>query len=328
MAKIDALKQLQALKKEQMAALTTLGFRSICVVFMAYVFAAAISTFMVTLFIDSAMARRPDTGREMTSKPMNFEAAVNYRDLKKDILARNIFNADGEVPEEADPSAAKDSGVAVFDENAACRKTSMNVELLGTIYLTRLGSSIATLQEKGYGQADVYKEGDVIIGNEQAKIHRIEQERVVVNNNGVKECLELAPPKIGGFDVAGGAVKAGGGDADGAGDPACSNIVLEETYVSSQLGEGFANILSKGRLIPHNKDTQMVGFKLIGVDPQSLFGRVCLKNGDVITQVNEISLQQPDQGFALYQAFQDERELRISLLRKGKTPMSISVQIK
>jgi type II secretory pathway component PulC len=64
------------------------------------------------------------------------------------------------------------------------------------------------------------------------------------------------------------------------------------------------------------------------VDANSLFGKVCLKNGDVITQVNETSLQQPDQGFALYQAFQDERDVRINLLREGKTPMTITIQIK
>ncbi len=91
---------------------------------------------------------------------------------------------------------------------------------------------------------------------------------------------------------------------------------------------GFFDILTKGRLIPHNDAAdQMVGFKLIGVDSSSLFGKICLKNGDVITQVNDTSMQQADQGFALYQAFQDERDVRISYLSQGKDATMVTVKI-
>ena len=51
---------------------------------------------------------------------------------------------------------------------------------------------MATLQEKGYSEADIYREGEAIIGSEHATVARIERNRVVVNNNGVKECLELS----------------------------------------------------------------------------------------------------------------------------------------
>jgi type II secretory pathway component PulC len=55
-----------------------------------------------------------------------------------------------------------------------------------------------------------------------------------------------------------------------------------------------------------------------------LFERICIRNGDIITQVNDISLRQPEQGFAFYEAFQNERNIRISILRDNQ-PMSIGV---
>ena len=76
-----------------------------------------------------------------------------------------------------------------------------------------------------------------------------------------------------------------------------------------------------------NADNGMNGFKIFAIDKASLIGRIGLKNGDIITGVNEVSLKQPEQGFQLYQALQDEREITIKVERKGK-PKTINIQIK
>jgi type II secretory pathway component PulC len=112
------------------------------------------------------------------------------------------------------------------------------------------------------------------------------------------------------------------------GGSSCTSASLGAKYVKDEIGTGFDKALSKGRLVPHNKDSQLIGFKIIGLDPSGLFGKACLKNGDVITQVNETSLQQPDQGFTFYQAFQEEQKIRLSLLRNGTIPMTINIEIK
>jgi type II secretory pathway component PulC len=74
-------------------------------------------------------------------------------------------------------------------------------------------------------------------------------------------------------------------------------------------------------------DNVMNGFKIFAIDSASLLGKTGLKNGDIITGVNDTSLKQPEQGFALYQAFQDEKEVRINIQRGG-TPMTITCRIK
>ena len=106
------------------------------------------------------------------------------------------------------------------------------------------------------------------------------------------------------------------------------DCAFDEKYVQDELGPGFGTIIQKARLVPNTTDAQMNGFKIFAIDQSSLLGKTGLQNGDIITQVNETSLKQPEQGFTLYQAFQDEREVRIHILRRGTTPMTITCRIK
>lgn len=98
---------------------------------------------------------------------------------------------------------------------------------------------------------------------------------------------------------------------------------LEGDYIREQLGEGFGKIISKGRFVPSMADGQMIGFKIFAIRENSLWERVGLQDGDVLTQVNDMKLSQPDQGFALFYAFEEEQEVRIELLRGGKAPKRI-----
>ena len=162
----------------------------------------------------------------------------------------------------------------------------------------------------------------------------MERTRVILNNGGKKECLEkiVKGPKgtTSNFASAGGFSSSGSGSSGGAPPPASTgkDCALEEKYVQDQLGPGFGTIIQKARLVPNTTDNQMNGFKIFAIDQSSLLAKIGLKNGDIITKVNDVSLKQPEQGFTLYQAFQDEREVLIHLLRKGKTPMNITCRIK
>ena len=54
-----------------------------------------------------------------------------------------------------------------------------------------------------------------------------------------------------------------------------------------------------------------------GVRPSTIFQKLCLNTGDVVTKVNQTSLTQPDQGFTFYEVFQNESEIRIEYLKGG-----------
>jgi general secretion pathway protein C len=95
-----------------------------------------------------------------------------------------------------------------------------------------------------------------------------------------------------------------------------SEISVDASYVEGELGPGFGKIVDAARLVPNTIDGGINGFKIFAIKGGTLFARVGLQNGDVITQVNETSMKQPEQGFALYQAFQDEKEVPADFLEE------------
>ena len=265
---------------------------------------------------------------------------LNYRTLRKVVTGRNIFNSTGELPDESASGGAGEGSNAssAFNRDAACNKTTLNIELLGLIYMQHNPDlSIATIQEKGIGYGDIYHAGDSIIGVDRAVVFEITQHQVIINNNGVKECLDLenidqavAKKFSGAAAAAAGAIPVPGTAHPGEGGSSADyhHFTLEPDYVEKSVGPGFGKILEAGRLVPYNKDNQMIGFKLINVEAGSIFTKIGLGSGDVITKVNDISMAQPDQGFALYQALQDSREIRVEYLKGGTSPTTLTIDIK
>jgi type II secretion system protein C len=313
--------------------LTATG-RSIIILFAAYILGSVASSVSLTLISNTAMKHRFKSKQEVERPRVGKE--TNYRDVRKVILGRNVFNSAGALPDEPDPSPDGSAGTA-FNPNDKCQKPTVNVELLGIILTGDPESSLATILEKGYTIADIYRAGDRIIGQEQAQIHAVEEGRVVLNNNGVKECLEInsllsankSDPGIS-LPAASPAPSVGSdsGSEGGGADCPSGTVALETSYVEDSLGPGFSKILETGRLVPYHRDNAMVGFKLIGVRGGSLWSRANLNSGDVITAVNGTSMAQPEKGFAVYEALQSDKAIRVEFLKGGKSPCNLSIEIK
>lgn len=302
-----------------------LALRGTLAVFVAYVVASSLMTMFALgplVTMATGMVSRPRTA---PSAPSLGIASVNYRDVKKAIIDRNLFNSEGQYPkEELERAAGSADGRPVFDINAPCQASTLNVELVGTIYLGSREKSLATVKEKGLSDADVYRVGDLIIGTEDAVIAAVDRNELIINNKGIKECLSLKSDLEKQLESG----EAVSGVPAGAGADQLPPVLVDGPYVESELGAGFGKIINAARLVPNLADSQMNGFKIFAIDPSSLFSKVGLQNGDIITQVNDVSLKNPDQGFALYEAFRNEREVRISVLRNGSTPQMITVRIK
>lgn len=333
---LERIAHILRIPHETMVRLPSRISRGLLILALAYVSASGFSAFLVSGLMSKALAAMNRASRRQGEANItSFSGpSSNYHDIQKGIKERNLFNKTGEYPDESmtGAKAGREKKTSSFDINAACSKPTINVELLGTIFMNG-GTSLATMQEQGYGESDIYREGDFIIGNEAVQIAKIERNRVILNNSGVKECIELTVVSKKILEGEGTTAKAyagsQGGGASGETPTSVENsCMLEEKYVQDELGPGFGTIIQKARLVPNTADGQMNGFKIFAIDQASLLGKTGLQNGDIITQVNETSLKQPEQGFALYQAFQDEREVRIHILRRGTTPMMITCRIK
>lgn len=309
------------------AALQVVG-KVVGVLFGAYLAASTLTSMTLSLFSESAIQTRP--GQAVQVDRPTVRKSLNFRDVRKSVVARNIFNSEGEVPDEADPSVeTKRPGAGNFDANARCQKSSLPIELVGTIIAGAGGQSLAAVREKGYSVADIYQAGDAIIGNEQAVVYAIQPRRLVLNNKGTKECVELKEAPASSFSPPAVATSREDKEPQESAPPGSgSSISLDSTYVEEALGPGFAKILEQGRLVPSTRDGEMIGFKLIGVRNKSLWRKIGLNSGDVIKSVNGVSMAEPDKGFAIFEALQNEREIRVEYLDKGNSPSNITIEIK
>jgi len=245
----------------------------------------------------------------------------DYLELTDAVTNRNLFNSDGKFPERKKKKSEDTDEVKVFDENSECKKTKIPISLVGTIVAGR--ESMAIVQETGRKDSDVYRIGQAIYDFEEAIIHSVSRYEVVINNNSVKECLQLKKPR-----------EATYGDEDYPEEP---DAVVEEVsaesktyrvkseFVEKELGPGMSNILQKARIVPISKDDEFQGFKIFAIKGGSLFTKIGLKNNDILKKVNGTVIQ-PDQGSLLLESFQTDREIVIEVL-SGTKPKTLTVLI-
>jgi len=298
----------------------------------AYLLATIASGIAMTTMMSQIIASRARISsrlaNEMVSADSMSGTMTNTRDIAKTIKDRNLFNSDGKFPDEKFGGNSK-AMAGVFDIEAPCRPTTLPIELLGTIFLGDRFKSIATVRDKTYSEADIYRPGDEIYGSEGATVAAVDRQTLIINNLGVKECIELnqADQAI----VSDGFPKSPGGDftdPQSGGGSTGGEYTLESSYVESELGPGAAKIMVDTRFVPNTVNNGINGFKLFGIKGGSLLTKIGLQNNDVVTQVNDTSLTQPDSGYAFFQALQDEKTVRLRILRGGITPTNITVIIK
>lgn len=88
-----------------------------------------------------------------------------------------------------------------------------------------------------------------------------------------------------------------------------------------------AGFIKRLRVVPAIVDGAPAGFKLYGVTPGSMPGRLGLANGDLLQAVNGFSLTSAASGLDAYVKLREATSLDLTLQRRGK-PLSIKVSIR
>lgn len=310
------------------------GSKILIIFFGCYIVASTFGVILVSL-LTKGVERSSLKVRTSASVSMPKRPFINYRNLQIQVVSRNIFNSSGEVPNEAEQEKVQsDQKPSDFNENAPCKQSTLELTLVGTIYQKTKEFSIATIQEKGLNQADIYRVGDQIIGNDNAVLYAIFHQKVVINNNGVKECLEVEKGKL--TDRVTISIEPeialededNGPENNAKKESNSSHFVLTNEYVEKTLGPGFSKILATGRLVPYNNGQRMQGFRLVGVRTESIWHKISLNNGDVLVKVNKTDMTMPDQGFGFYQALSEEQYIRVEYLKNGEIPSTLTIEIK
>jgi general secretion pathway protein C len=195
------------------------------------------------------------------------------------ILTRNLFNASLLAPQ---------TPIAVVDEVLDLEATKLPLTLLGTAASDDLALSWAAIQDRESQQTLVLRHDDTI--RNQAKVVRIERKRVVLDEGGALR--ELALEEAEGPTVA--VLPAAAARANARRGARAQPQPPAETPAPATARTP-AQLFQDARILPKYAEGQMVGVQVSSIKPGGIFEKMGLQDGDVITELNGVRIDSPEQ---------------------------------
>jgi len=198
------------------------------------------------------------------------------------------------------------------------QQTSLKLKLWGTVTGDEK-EAYAVIEEIGNRSQNLYRIGDTV---QNATLKLILREKVVLSVSGKDEVLEIekAASRPAGIRPAASYASARPAVGQGSRAPRSQRITLRRTQIDEAL-QDVNQLLSDVSIRPHFQDGQPDGLMLSRVKPNSIFMRMGLRNGDVISGVNGQNLQTVDDAMSFYEKLKESDEVTVQLKRGGRERM-------
>lgn len=254
------------------------------------------------------------------------------RQVGDDIRKRNIFcptcvpeGAEEATPGPLDAAAGGAAGGSDSLIQPGETKSKLPLRLMATMEAEDPELSFATILDEEAGVAGLYGRGDEVRAG--VVVTKVDQALVHLRNKAALEYLELgdaapvpttstttkpptstAPPKND---------RSIPGAEEAINCPSENTCVVERAFVEQLLANP-AMLAKQARIVPKQKDDEVLGYKLYGIRRGSLPKLLGLKNGDMVTAVNGEDLKGMDKAMALFTKLRRASNLSVSIERKGK----------
>ncbi|MFO8057893.1 MAG: type II secretion system protein GspC [bacterium] len=254
--------------------------------------------------------------------------SAGYNPATDEILSRNLFGAVVEEETETPEVAAGDT--------SEIEETPLRLELIGVVYEgDDHPRNFATIKNLTEQEINLYRKDSAI--TENAKVKRIERDRVLIIRDG--ELEELRFPKKKSGSVAsnrprqvhkarpdkGRGNKRGGRNniTEGIEEVAPGEYRLKRDAIKDALApENLSDILTQARTIPNRKrvdgKTVIDGFRIYRIRPKSVFDKLGLQNGDIIKSINGQYLDNLDTALNMLQTLRSQDEFSMNIERRRK----------
>lgn len=276
--------------------------------------AALLAAKIVNLFVEGALlpnSAAPAALAARPAAPVQLPAALDMERLSR--LTGLVPVVEPTVEAQGKP-----------DLKAEPVRTSMRVKLLGTLRAGQPEWSLASVLDLGSQRNLTVMVGDRLLTSTVLDILR---DRVIVLNNGRREYVsaeagEGAPALPTTTKVAEpvGAWGAGIKALDG------NNYEVPRSEVDRAINN-LNDLAMQARLVPAFKDGAPEGFKLFSIRPDSLYSKIGIQNGDVITRINGLDMNDPAKALEVYTKLKDAPRIDVDVDRNGTmTRMTYNVR--
>jgi general secretion pathway protein C len=241
------------------------------VILACFLLAQSVNTVFAALLTDTPAGK---------SAPAEAAPPVPQTSDRQIILTRNLFNASILTPE---------PGTAAALEEEDLEATQLPLNLLGTAAADLPELSWAAIEDRDTQQTLVLRVGDSI--RNLAVVKRIERKRIVLEEKGALRELALAEPE----GVAAALPTPPRPMARAAANRRRPTPPPQATTPPEPGVRTPAQLFSEARILPKYEAGQMVGVQVSSIKPGSIYERIGIQEGDVITELNGIRIDSPEQ---------------------------------
>lgn len=255
----------------------------------------------------------PERTQKTTVRPVP-PNPIKSRDFFQPIVTRNLFSSKGLIPPELMPK-----GIDAQPKDNEPILSSLPLTLVGTLVHSNPDKSIAAVELKTKNQITSFSTGKEIEG--LAKIEKITRGKVILRNLSADrlEYIEMKDTNRISFDAEPKTVSEEKSNAviRKAGD---NKFEIKKTDLENKLKD-IQSILYQARAVPAKRpgSGETYGFRLLEIQPDSIYTQLGLQVMDVITSVNGTPVTSTQQALEMYQALRNSPNIKLGVERGGKT---------
>ena len=222
------------------------------------------------------------------------------------IFSRNLFNSKGLIPgEEGAPST---------DIDAPPVKSSLPLALIGTVILKDPRRSLGTIQDKTTNLVHPVRADDIVPG--KIKVLEVEARKVIFINlgNNRKEFIDMPEDFDVGTPIISGAPQK---KKEAIAKVSGTRFIVPRKEVDASIKD-LNKVLTEARAVPNFENGVPSGYKLFQIVPGSIYDKLGLKNGDVISGLNGEPINDPGKAFEMLNELRNTTHLELNIKRNGK----------
>jgi len=227
--------------------------------------------------------------------PVEFK--IPPRSRYRTILERNVFQSQ------------TNSAAAEIIKAEQIKPTERNLKLWGTVVGTDPARAYAIIEEPGVNSRRkaqfLHKRGDIVQG---AEIKKIMREKVILSANGKNEILQIVKPQSSGKIR-----RTASAYNQQRNQPIRQRRVLRKSQIQKAISN-FDTIMSQANIRPHSE-----GFQITRIRPASIFRRMGLRNGDILTAAGSRPINSVTDTVDIWQDLIARGETSLEIKRRGRT---------
>ncbi len=209
----------------------------------------------------------------------------------------------------------------------SARANPFDYNVLGVIASSQNQKGVALIKQKSSGKVNAFREGQEVTAG--CIITKIFRKTVSFSYN--QKHYELSVGDENPTEVKGGSYTLNTSvadnlyQADGI-ERSGNTLKVTRSLKDNLVGENLNKILMQAAAVPHIEQGRLIGFQLLEIDRGSIFDVAGLKNGDIITHINERPINDAALAIKALSGLKSASSASFTYIRNSK-PMELVIQI-